>query len=303
MRKAFKWIGIVLGSIVGLLLIFLGIVYIISNSKLDTDFEVPTETVTVPTDSASLAEGKYLATAIGKCIDCHGADFGGKVFLNEPIIGVVAGKNLTSGKGGIAGTYKTEDWVRAIRHGVKPDGKGIVVMPSEEYWYMSDEELGKVIAYVLSVPPVDRETEAPSLGMLGRVLVATGALPIFSVENIDLAATRPAAPGPGPTVAYGEHLTKIGGCVGCHRPDLSGGPIPGGPPDWPPAANLTPHPDGLGPYNEADFTTALRLGKKKDGASMNPEAMPWNSTALMTDDDIHALWSYLRTVPARETGA
>lgn len=302
MRRVLKWVGITLGSILGLLIVFVGISYIVSSSKLGSTFEVPTETVTVLTDSASVAEGKYLATAIGKCVECHGGDFGGKVFIDEPIIGHVAGKNITRGKGGIGAEFKVEDWVRAIRYGVKPDGKGLVVMPSEDYWYMSDEELGKLIGYLQSLPPVDREVEEPSLGILGRVLVTLGALPLFSTEKIDLKATRPTPPPSAPTAEYGEHLTKIGGCIGCHRPDFSGGPVSAGAPDWPPAANLTPHAEGLGSWTEAEFTTALRLGKSKDGRALNPEAMPWGTTALMTDDDMHGMWLYLRTVPAKETG-
>ena len=298
MQKAFKWIGILLGSALILILVFLGIIYIISSSKLDKTFEVPTETVVIPTDSASLAEGKYLATAIAKCIDCHGSDFGGKVFINQPIIGVVSGNNLTSGDGGLEETYKPEDWVRAIRYGVKPDNKGIAIMPSKDYWHMSDEEIGKIIAYVQSVPPVSRETEEPAFGPLGRVLFVTGQLPLFNIEEIDLNGTRAPAPTPEPTAIYGKHLATIGGCIHCHGKDLTGGPIPGGDPSWPPASNLTPHSDGLGSYNKTDFIRALRLGKKNDGSEMNPAAMPWPATALMTDSDIDALWEYLRGVPA-----
>ena len=302
MRKALKWVGIIVGSIVGLLLIFLGISYVVSNSKLDASFEVPTETLSIPTDSASIAEGQYLATAIGKCVDCHGSDFGGKAFVDEPAIGYVAGANLTTGKGGMASQLKTEDWVRAIRYGVGPDGQGLVVMPSEDYWHMSDEELSKVIAYVQSLPAVDRDLPKPSLGLLGRVLVTIGALPLYGVEKIDLNASRPVPPPPGPTAEYGAHLAMIGGCKGCHREDLSGGPVSAGAPDWPPAANLTPHPDGLGSWSKEDFITALKQGKSKDGRALNPEAMPWTSTALMTDQDIDAIWAYLQTVPAHETG-
>jgi len=88
----------------------------------------------------------------------------------------------------------------------------------------------------------------------------------------------------------------VGGCTGCHGPELVGGPSHE--PGAPPAANLTPA--GIGTWTEADFFKALRSGVRPDGTAINP-AMPWASSGRMTDDELRALWLYLRTVPAKET--
>lgn len=303
MRKAFKWTGIVVGSIVGLLLLALGIVYIVSSIKLNAAYAVTPETIPVPSDSATLAQGKHLVTAIAKCVDCHGERLEGKVFIDAFPLGTIITPNLTSGKGGIGSTYTDADWIRAIRYGVNREGKGLKIMPSDEYWHNSDVELGAIIAYVKSVPPVDNELEESSVGPLGRVLYVTGQLPLLPVESIDLSAKRAEVPSAGATVEYGKHLATVSGCSGCHGANLSGGKIPGTPPDWPPAGNLTPHQSGLGSYSEADFFHALREGVKKNGERMDAQYMPWKATSLMKDEEIRALWAYLNTVPPMETGA
>ena len=100
-----------------------------------------------------------------------------------------------------------------------------------------------------------------------------------------------------PTARYGAYLAA--GCTGCHGPGDSGGKIPGTPPDWKPAANITPA--GIGHYTEADFIRALREGRRPNGAPID-SLMPWRLTREMTDVELRALYAYLRTVPARPYG-
>jgi hypothetical protein len=90
----------------------------------------------------------------------------------------------------------------------------------------------------------------------------------------------------------------VSGCRGCHGLKLSGGRV-AGPPGIPPASNLTP--TGLGNWSEADFEKALRTGKKPDGTIIN-DFMPWQLAGKMTDEELHAIWVYLKSVPAQETG-
>lgn len=296
MRTFLRWTVRIVLSLLGLICLGLGVVYIVSGSKLDKEFDTASESVPVPSDAASIAEGKYLATAIGKCVHCHGGDFGGKAFVEEPILATMAGSNLTGGEGSATKAFTTEDWVRAIRFGVKKDGHGIPIMPSEEYWHFSDDELGKLIAYIKSLPPVDRPAPEQSYGPMGRVLFVAGALPLFPTEKIDRSAKRAPAPPKGPTAARGRYLALTGGCHGCHGADLKGG-VSFGDPSWPLPANLTMHEDGLGGRSEKDFFAALKTGLRKDGGQMDPTHMPWDMTALMTDDDIRALWAYIQTVP------
>ena len=107
----------------------------------------------------------------------------------------------------------------------------------------------------------------------------------------------PPAASTQPTAKYGEYLAI--GCTGCHGPTLSGGKIPGGPPDWKPAANITPA--GIGRYSETDFIRELREGKRPDGSDVAP-LMPWRLTKSMTDVELKAVYAYLGTVPPKAYG-
>ena len=131
------------------------------------------------------------------------------------------------------------------------------------------------------------------VGPVARVLLLAGKIRL-AADVIDHAAVKPDVVEPGPTVAYGRYLAVS--CTGCHRDNFSGGKIAIGPPNWPPAANLTPHPSGrLSLWTEADFFTALRSGRRPDGTRINP-AMP-AAFSQMNDLELKAIWSFLRTLP------
>ena len=117
-----------------------------------------------------------------------------------------------------------------------PDGRP-AAMPSEDYFGMSDQELSDIIAYIRSQPPVDRESRPRELGMVGTVLMALKKIKI-SAEHAKHDAAHPKhPPRAANTAEFGRHL--IGVCTGCHSATLAGGPIVGGDPKWPPAANIT----------------------------------------------------------------
>ena len=121
---------------------------------------------------------------------------------------------------------------------------------------------------------------------------------MLPAEIVDHDAPRPNTPPVGVTVEYGEYLAV--GCTGCHGPGFSGGPIPGSPPDWPPAANLTPSGD-LANWTEADFIAAFRTGIKPNGQPFD-EIMPYKAVGQMTDEELKAVWLFLRSLPAKEVG-
>jgi mono/diheme cytochrome c family protein len=299
--RVLRWAGIALGGLIGLLLIAAVALYLIGGGRIAKTYTIPAETIAVPSDQASIERGRHLATAIAKCVDCHGENFGGTIFLDvtaPPLFRAVA-PNLTRGQGGVGAQLSDADLARAIRHGVGPDGKALLVMPADDYFPMSDADLGALIAYIRSLPPVDSQLPPSEIRPLGQILLAAGQLPPFPAEVIDHDARRDAAPPAGVTPEYGRYLAMTGGCTGCHGPGLSGGPIPGVPPDFPPAGNISP--TGIGGWTEADFFRALREGKRPDGSAIDP-FMPWMATREMTDDEIKALLAYLRTVPPRPGG-
>src|SRR5215510_4582940 len=198
-RKIFKWIGIVLGSLIGLLVLAFAVLYTIGTVKwnrLHGKYDVPVETISVPTDAASIARGEHIAT-IRMCKDCHTDTWSGQADSVPGLI-TLAIPNLTPGLGGVGATNTDEDWVRAIRHGVGHDGRGLVLMPARTFYYLSDQDLGALIAYLKSLLPVDNEQPKTDLGPVGRAMLVLGLFPPEAyapdVTVIDHTGPRPIAP-------------------------------------------------------------------------------------------------------------
>jgi cytochrome c553 len=192
--------------------------------------------------------------------------------------------------------YTPADWDRMVRHGVKPDGRP-AVMPSEDYFAMSDRELSDIVAYIRSLPPVDNTVAAPTFGPVGKMLLATGQFKLSADMHPSAHEGTHAVlpPAEAPNAEFGKHLAQV--CTGCHLQSLAGGPIVGGPPDWPPAANLTPA--GLVGWTYTDFERAMREGVRKDGTKLRePMALMPKYAKNMTDIEMQALWAYISTVPA-----
>lgn len=296
-----KILARVLVGLLALCAVAITAVYGMSASRMNTRVAVSDASPMVQTDAASRARGEYLVRAIAKCVDCHGDDLGGATFIDAGPVGQFRGPNLTRGQGGLGAQLTDADLVRAIRHGVGREGRKLLFIPSEGWRDMSDDDVSAIVAYIRSLPAVDRATEASVVGPMGRVLYLAGELPLYEAEQIDhdgpYERTPPAA---GPTADYGRYLATIGGCHGCHGPTLSGGQVPGTPPEFKPASNITP--TGIGHWSEADFFRAMREGKRPDGSTIDP-FMPVKATKLMTDEDTRALWQFLMGVQRRDFGS
>jgi len=300
-RKILKWIGIVLGSLIGLLVLAFAVLYLIGSvkwNKMHGKYDVPVETIPIPTDQASLVRGEHIAT-IRMCRQCHLENLSGQT-AGAPILVTLSVPNLTPGAGGIGATNTDEDWVRAIRHGVGQDGRGLVLMPSRVWYYLSDEDLGALIAYLKSLPPVDNKQTKTDLGSLGRVMLTLGQLPPEIEPNvlvIDHDGPRPVAPQPSLTVEYGKYLATT--CTLCHGENLNGqtnredGNVYVAP-------NLTPGGE-MGFWSEEQFITTLRTGVTPGGHKLN-DFMPWKYLGQMTDDELKAVWLYLQSLPALQQG-
>jgi cytochrome c553 len=296
MLKLLKVLGYVLGGLVALLAIAAVTVYAVSSSKLKAKHEVALKATSVMANADAIRRGEHLAKTRG-CVDCHGADLGGAKVIDDPAMGRLYGPNLTRGRGGVGSDYSDVDFERAIRHGVAKDGRGLFLMPSTDFAHFTERDMSDLIAYLKSVPEVDRERVPLSVGPVARVLLSLGKIKI-SANEIDHAAS-PAVVTPGVTVEYGRYLAIS--CTGCHGANFSGGKIDIGPPDWPHAANLTPDASGrLKDWSEADFIAALRTGKRPDGSVLSP-VMPAALSGL-NDVEMKAMWMFLKTLPPLPTG-
>src|SRR5688572_20856221 len=128
--RALRIAGIVAGVVVGLVIVAVALVYALSSARLRRTHPRPTATVVVPNTPDAVARGRHLVEAVGSCMECHAEDLGGKVLDMGPIAAPVA-SNLTRGRGGIATSYEDADWVYAIRHGIRRNGRSLLLMPSE----------------------------------------------------------------------------------------------------------------------------------------------------------------------------
>jgi mono/diheme cytochrome c family protein len=288
MKRLLKWLGYAVGALVLVVAAFLAYVYVASNRLMARTYVVTPPSVPIPGDAASIARGKYLAEKVALCTECHGADLGGMVAQDNVPFGRLVATNLTRGRGGLPADYRDEDFVRALTHGVRRDGRSVVFMPSADYVF-TPEDLGAIVAYVKSVPPVDRTLPAMSVGPMARALGLFANFPLAAASMIDHGQARLAArPNPDDAVATGKYLVSSGGCYGCHGPQLAGGsgPPPGG-------ANITPV--GIGTWSERDFVAALRTHRRPNGSTID-EAMP-KAYGEMSDGDLARIYAYLRTVP------
>jgi mono/diheme cytochrome c family protein len=326
MKKFLKWVGIVFGVLAGLMFVSSAVIYFRTQARLTRVYDLPAEPIAVPMDPESIARGRHIFQFRG-CEACH-SDGGyinlaeeenplgshlnlptqevphmeGNIYLDDPAVGLVVASNLTSGKGGVASGYTDQGWARAIRHGIRADGTPLLFMPSTEFYYLSDEDLGAVIAYIKSAPPVDNELPPSTVSWTGRVVMAlVPAITFIPAELIVHEAPRPVAPEPGLTAAYGEYLTLS--CKVCHGLSMSGGPIPGFPSSWPPAPNLTfGTGSALPAWTEAGFMDTIRTGITPEGRNVRGEYMPWGSYKFMNDDELQAVWVYLQSLPPLEYG-
>jgi mono/diheme cytochrome c family protein len=261
--------------------------------KAQRRIDVAAQAVAIPTDAAALERGRYLFASRG-CAECHGANGAGRVFVEDGSGLKLAGANITRGQGSVVSAYQPADWVRTLRHGVKPDGHPVRVMPSEDYNRLTDADLGAVIAYVQSLPPAVGNPAVIALPLPARVLYGFGQIP-DAADKIDHGLPPQQPVSEGVTVEHGRYVANM--CLGCHGAGLEGGRIAGGPPDWPPAARLAPGEGSViaARYADADgFVKMLRSGRRADGSAI--AVMPFEALAKLSDVDARALHLYLTSL-------
>lgn len=298
MRKALKIAGWTLAVVVVLALIGAFSVPVLAERKLKRQIAVDPAPVAYVNDAEALARGKYLFETRG-CSECHGANGAGHVMVDAPDGSMrIRSSNITPA--GVVARYTERDWVRAIRHGIKPDRTATFIMPSEDYNRLSDADLAALVAYVRALPAVSGGGAEFKLPFIVKALYVAGVVTDAS-EKIDhtLPPEKPVAAQP--TVEHGKYVANT--CLGCHGEHLSGGKIPGAPPSWPAAANLTPG-DGtaMKPYDTpVKFRDMMRTGKRPDGSAVD-KVMPFESLAKMNDVELDAMYAYFRSLAPRKAG-
>lgn len=289
-RKILKIIGMVVGSIIILLLAYLTKAYISTVHRGSNRYDVTLQALEIPHDSASLALGARLVKAKA-CVECHGENLAGKILIDDPGMGLLPTANLTRGKGGRPGDYGAEDWILALKHGLRRDRTPLIFMPSHEFTMLSEKDMGAIIAYCGNLPPVDNILPELHLGPIARILGDLDKLVLFPAEKID--HTRPLVHEVKAeiSVAYGKYLSTP--CQGCHRETMKGGdPVA---PGFPQVADIT-STGNPGKWSDEQFIETLRTGVTPEGKVLNPEEMPWTITKEFTELELRALHLYLKSL-------
>lgn len=266
--------------------------------------------LTIEHTPARLERGKYLTENVMGCFYCHSErDWqaagaipieakkgGGAHFSGGP--GELYAPNISPDKETGLGAWSDDELARAIREGVSRDGRALFpIMPYTNYRQMSDEDLAAIIVYLRSIPPVHNSLPKSKLIFPLSLLVNTMPQPV---------AAPVAAPDLSTPVKRGTYLATLSSCNDCHTPQNRGQAIPGmmlaggfkltEPSGEIVSTNITPDPSGISYYDEALFLDVMRTGQVK-ARKLNP-TMPWSLYGKMTDDDLKALFAYLRSVPA-----
>lgn len=299
MKKVLTVCAVVLAVLVAAAALALATAAWLGSRKLERTVNVRVVPVAFTRDPQALKLGKYLYESRG-CAQCHGSDGRGLAFIDTPDGFHVHAPDLTAGPGGVVSDYDEGDWVRTIRHGVNPKGHALFLMPSVDYNRMSDADLAAIVAYARSLPPVAGESATVRLPLIVKALYGAGLIR-DSAERID--HRKPPSPpiAPAANVEYGAYVANM--CVGCHGASFSGGKIAGAPPEWPPAANLTPGEGSVMPRYDTPgkFIAMMRTGKRPDGSAVSP-AMPFASLRNLNDTDLEAIHKYLGTLPPKRAG-
>jgi mono/diheme cytochrome c family protein len=309
LKKTLKWTAIGLAGLVATLTLA---VVVLERRTYDTALPA----IQASGDPAVIARGKYLAHGAAHCVDCHGdparradVEAGREIPLSGGFefklpLGIIRPANITSDRETGIGAVSDGQLARALRHGVGSNGRALA--PFMPFADLSDSDLTAIISYLRTLPPVRNPVTRHSLNPLGHAVMA------LVIKPKGPSAPPPAQMTAAPTAEYGRYLVhSVGNCVGCHtRMDMRTGALIG-----PPLAggaehlshskpgtkfvtpNLTPDPrtGRIANWTEEVFVARFKMARGAEGSPM-----PWPAFGRMNDDDLRAIYRYLRTVPAVE---
>lgn len=303
------WLRVLVGIVTVLLALVVVLVVTVS-VRWNRTFEYPLQDITVSTDPANVARGEYLYRTVSVCGACHSVGgeenpdllpAGGRKFdISE--LGVVYTPNITPAMETGIGGWTDGEVIRAIREGIGKDNHFLVIMPSDIFHSMSDDDVQAIVAYLRSLEPLENDVPAFRPSLLGRVLLS------FAISPPDPITGPVVAPPRGATAEYGEYLANaVSPCAACHTPRVRGEI------DWDRvwsggepfevgestiySSNLTGDVEtGIGTWTAEDFFRATTTGVNPQGEVLQLP-MPWSQFRNMTEDDLRAIWLHVRSVP------
>ena len=279
MKRALKWAGIVIGSLVVAVVV---VIFGVSEYRLRQTFDIAATPIAAPTDSASLERGRHVYLTRG-CEGCHGPGTAGRVFVDDPKIARLVAPNVPK----VIRGYSDADLARLLRHGVRPDGRGVAVMPSSMFYNLDDADLAALIAYLRTIPEKETNLPATQIRVLARVGLVIGQ---YKLEPLSIVHDAP-RPSNGPdAAARGQYIAKSS-CTECHGATLEG-------------SRGTPGLSIVAAYSPAEFTRLMREGVPKDGRKLDMMGgTARNRFSHFSDDEVAALYAYLSRQVAAVTPA
>ncbi len=264
--------------------------------------------------------GRYLVENVTSCMQCHadrdwtryggpakpdsGLGGGNCLTPEQGFPGTLCMSNLTPDDETGLGRWSDDEILRALREGVDRNGRALFpMMPYHVYRHFSDQDAAAIVAYLRTREPIANPRTPTDI-----------AFPVsFFIKTIPEPLTAPVlAIDPADTVRHGELLAKVAACEFCHTPvNEHMQPLPGmafagghehqGPFGKVSSANLTPHPSGMGSRTREEFIAIFKAfaAPGNDPIQVTPEnntPMPWSDFAQMTEDDLGAIYDYLKTV-------
>lgn len=297
-----------------LVVIVLGMTGFVFNFTVLLPRDIPIPEIILPTDAAEIERGRYLATHVAVCMDCHSTrnwDYfagpitsgtlgkGGEVFdRSTGLPGIVTSKNITP--------YNLGDWTdgelfRVITGGLQKDGGALFpLMPYDAYRTMDERDVLAIMAYLRTLEPIENDVGDHELDFPLSLIV--NSIPL-EAELITVNRDDP--------VEYGEYLATVAGCTWCHTPidatqQLIAEQILAGGHEFYTgdlivrSANISPDPEtGIGNWSEEQFIARFREYQGEAGRTLPVgeegynTLMPWTMYADMTDADLGAIYAFL----------
>ena len=280
----------------------------------------PPSAIKIEATAARLERGKYLFEIAMDCSNCHSEHDMSK--FSMPVIpgrlgagmvmpkelglpGQINPRNITSDVETGLGGWTDGEILRAIREGVSRDGHALFpMMPYQSYAKLSDEDAFALVAFLRTLPPVKNVVPPTNIAFPVSFLIQSAPQPLTA---------KVSAPDKGEKIAYGKYVAMLGSCIGCHSKEEKGGVVvgmefAGGRSFRFPnlevlSANITPDMEtGIGAWSEQRFIDKFRgygnLNESNLPANVqaNFTLMPWLNYRNLSDEDLRALYAYLRTV-------
>lgn len=277
MSKLFRWLGYGVGAIAALVALAVISIWALSERALAEKVDPAKSQLAAPTE-AQLADGTRQLTILG-CVSCHGPGLQGRKFVDIPGVATIHAPNISR----LAPAMSDAQLDHAIRQGIGYDGRAMFIMPSQQYQFLTDQEVAALIAGIRRLPAAGSEQPPIKLGPKGRVGIALGKFPNIPTR---IAAYRGnPLPDLGPATATGRHLVQTR-CSDCHGADLKGQELEPG--------TVSADLSIVGAYDAEQFRTLLRTGVAAGNKKLGlMGSVARDDFSHMTDQEIDAIHDYL----------